>query len=74
MAKLPHVTGRDLLSALRKSGFKLSHVRGSHHYLRRGAGHLVTVPVHAGETIPPGTLKAILRTADLTVEELVELL
>lgn len=74
MAKLPHITGRDLLSALRKNGFELSHIRGSHHYLRRGVGRLVAIPVHAGETIPPGTLKAILRTADLSVEELVELL
>jgi predicted RNA binding protein YcfA (HicA-like mRNA interferase family) len=74
MAKLPHVTGREVVAALRRGGFDLSHVRGSHHYLRRARGRLVPVPVHAGETIPSGTLKSILRLADLTVEGFVELL
>jgi predicted RNA binding protein YcfA (HicA-like mRNA interferase family) len=74
MAKLPHVTGREILAALLRGGFTETHVRGSHHYLRRAGGRLVVVPVHAGETVPPGTLKAILRNADLTVDAFVELL
>ena len=74
MAKLPHVTGQKVLAALRRAGFRLSHVKGSHHYFRREGGRLVPVPVHAGETIPPGTLKSILRLAELTVEEFVALL
>jgi predicted RNA binding protein YcfA (HicA-like mRNA interferase family) len=74
MAKLPHVTGREVVAALRRGGFELSHVQGSHHYFRRAGGRLVVVPVHAAETIPPGTLKSILRSAGLTVEEFIELL
>jgi predicted RNA binding protein YcfA (HicA-like mRNA interferase family) len=74
MAKLPHITGREILAALLRAGFTESHVRGSHHYLRRAGGRLVVVPVHARETVPPGTLKSILRTAEMTVEEFVELL
>jgi len=74
MAKLPHVTGREILAALKRGGFVESHVKGSHHFLRRGGGRLVTVAVHAGETVPPGTLKQILRSAEMTVEDLVELL
>jgi len=74
MARLPRITGRELLAALQRGGFELSHVRGSNHYLRRGAGRIVPVPVHAGETIPSGTLKAILRQADMSVEDLVALL
>ncbi len=74
MARLPHVTGRDILAALLRAGFAESHVRGSHHYLRRPGGRIVVVPVHARETVPPGTLKAILRSAELTVAEFVELL
>ena len=74
MAKLPHVTGQEVLAALRRAGFRLSHVKGSHHYLRREGSRLVTVPVHAGETIPPGTLKSILRLAEITVEEFIALL
>jgi predicted RNA binding protein YcfA (HicA-like mRNA interferase family) len=74
MAKLPHLTGRVLLAALLRNGFVESNVRGSHHYLRRDGGKLVVVPVHAGETVPPGTLRAILRSAEMTVEDLIELL
>jgi predicted RNA binding protein YcfA (HicA-like mRNA interferase family) len=74
MAKLPIVTGRVLLAALLRGGFVESHVRGSHHYLRRDGGPLVVVPVHAGETVPPGTLRSILRKADISVEQLVALL
>ena len=32
------------------------------------------VPVHAGETVPPGTLRSILRSAEMSVAELIELL
>jgi len=29
----------------------------------------VTVPVHEGKIVPPGTLRAILRDADISIEE-----
>ena len=34
----------------------------------------VTVPVHAGRDLKPGTLRSIIRQTSLTVEEFVELL
>jgi predicted RNA binding protein YcfA (HicA-like mRNA interferase family) len=34
----------------------------------------VTVPVHKGKTVPQGTLRAILRDADISVEEFLKLL
>jgi predicted RNA binding protein YcfA (HicA-like mRNA interferase family) len=53
----------------------VTHVRGSHHYLRLpGATGLVTVPVHGNRDLPTGTLRAILRQANITVDELVRLL
>ncbi len=74
--RLPRVTGKDVVAALRRGGFELSHVRGSHHYLRRsgGTGGIVPVPVHAGETLPLGTLRAILRSAELSADDLIALL
>ena len=75
MTRLPWVSGRAVLGALQRAGFSLSHVRGSHHYLRRpGAGFLVVVPVHGNRTLPLGTLRSILRQARLTPEELLQLL
>lgn len=60
-----------MVAALRRAGFELSHVRGSHHYLRRPGGRIIAVPVHAGETLRLGTLASILRTAELTADELI---
>jgi len=34
----------------------------------------VTVPVHKGKAVPTGTLRSILRDADISVEELRKLL
>ncbi len=64
-----------MIRALQRGGFRVTHVRGSHHYLRRGLEpRLVVVPVHGGRDLPLGTLRSILRQADLTAEELTELL
>jgi predicted RNA binding protein YcfA (HicA-like mRNA interferase family) len=69
------VSGRVVVRALQQGGFKFSHTRGSHQYYRKpGVARLVSVPVHANRDLPPGTLRSILRQADLTVEEFIEFL
>lgn len=73
--RLPRVSGRDVVSALERSGFHISHVRGSQIYLRApDAPRLVTVPVHGSRDVLLGTLRSILRQAELTAEELNDLL
>jgi predicted RNA binding protein YcfA (HicA-like mRNA interferase family) len=78
MPKLPQVKGAELVHALQKIGFRITRQRGSHVQLRRDMpdGTVVTfpVPVHAGKTMKPGTLKGILRLAGLEVENLLEIL
>jgi len=74
MTPWPSVTGKDLLSALRKTGFDVVRVRGSHHFLRHPDGRATVVPVHAGETLGPGLLSKILRDCDLDRQQLVRLL
>ncbi|MCH8190526.1 MAG: type II toxin-antitoxin system HicA family toxin [Chloroflexi bacterium] len=70
MTRLPRVSGWEVLRALERGGYALTHVRGSHHYLRKpGASNLVVVPIHGGRDIPLGTLRAILRQASMTPEE-----
>jgi predicted RNA binding protein YcfA (HicA-like mRNA interferase family) len=75
MTGLPVVTPRQLIRALQRAGFVVHHVRGSHHYLRHPAkpGLLVTVPYH-GRDLKRGTLRAILRQAEMSVAELLDLL
>jgi predicted RNA binding protein YcfA (HicA-like mRNA interferase family) len=65
--------GRALIRALRKAGFDVIRVRGSHHFLRHPDGRSSVVPAHAGETIGPGLLRAILRDCEMTPEQLLSL-
>lgn len=75
MTRLPRTSGKALLRALERAGFVPVHIRGSHHYLRRpGAGQLVCVPVHGGRDLPLGTLRAILRQAGMSADELAQYL
>jgi len=70
MARRKRLTGRELIRALKKTGFAVLRVHGSHHRLRHADGRVTTVPVHAGETIGPGLLGQIPRDCDLTHEDL----
>lgn len=75
MSKLPRVTGKEVVAALKRGGFIQVRTRGSHHYLRKpGSGTLVCVPVHAGETLAPKLLKSILEQGGLTEEDFKNLL
>lgn len=69
---LPVVSGRAVVRALAKVGFAEVSQRGSHLKLRDPAGNTVIVPMH--RELARGTLRSILRQADLNVEAFVELL
>jgi predicted RNA binding protein YcfA (HicA-like mRNA interferase family) len=73
--KLPALTAADLLRALRRAGFTVERIKGSHHHLRHGERPTlrVVVPVHRGD-LPAGTVAAILRQAGLTTDEFLTLL
>lgn len=73
MSKLPRISGRDCIKALERAGFKVRRQEGSHVVLRRNEpfGQLV-VPDH--KELDRGTLRAIIRQADLTIDEFVRLL
>lgn len=73
--KLPRVEGREVVRALERAGFAVRRQKGSHVHLRRDSDQSrVTVPVHSGKTIPPGTLRGILRDAGVEVDEFRQLL
>lgn len=72
---LPVVKPRECLRALQKAGFYIAHQTGSHARLfhNNRTELKVTLPIHTKD-IPTGTLKSILRQANLSVEEFIELL
>lgn len=73
--RLPRVECRQLIRVLKRAGFEEQRQRGSHLTMRRVSdGRRVTVPVHEGRTIPPGTLRAILRDAAISADEFHKLL
>ena len=75
MSRLPRVTGKEAVSALKRAGFVVVRIQGSHHHLlKAGSKSLVTVPVHSGEILKPKLLKNILEQAGLTVDEFKNLL
>jgi len=73
---LPVVNGRRVIQTLRRAGFVVDRIVGSHHVLAYPGDptRTVTVPVHSGRDLKPGTLRAIIRQAGFTVEEFAELL
>ncbi len=70
MAKLPSLTGKQLVAALQFLGFELIRTRGSHNFLRHPDGRATVVPVHSGETIGRGLLARILRDCEISQDEL----
>jgi len=71
---LPRVSGRELVAALTRAGYEEDRQKGSHIVLRKSEPphRRVVVPDH--REIAKGTLRAIIKQAGLTVEELVKLL
>jgi len=65
------VTGRELLQALERLGWRGDRVRGSHHIMRSTERPRITlaIPVHGNRTLPIGTQLSILRDAGVDVAE-----
>lgn len=75
MPALPTLKAREVLQALLRGGFYVHHQKGSHARLfHKDRSELrVTIPIHTKD-LPEKTLRRILRQADLTVEEFLQLL
>ncbi|MCI4454554.1 MAG: type II toxin-antitoxin system HicA family toxin [Thermodesulfobacterium sp.] len=74
MTKLPSLTGKDIISILKKVGFEIKRQKGSHVFLQHPDGRATVVPIHSGETIGPGLMAKILRDVNMTKEEFYQLL
>jgi len=70
MSTFPALTGTQLIKALRRFGFDIVRIKGSHHFMRHPDGRCTVVPVHRGETIGRGLFSQILRDCEITRKEL----
>jgi predicted RNA binding protein YcfA (HicA-like mRNA interferase family) len=69
MTKLPRLTGKKVVAALRKAGFDVVRIKGSHYFVGHQDGRVTVGPVHSGETVGPGLLSKILRDCEMTPDE-----
>jgi len=73
MSKLPVVSGRDVVTALAKVGFRLDRQRGSHMMLvRDDPPTTLSVPDH--RELDRGLLRGLLRQASISPEDFARLL
>ncbi len=73
MSKLPVISGKECIKALEKTGYKVIRQKGSHIVLTTSnPTNMLVVPNH--KEIDRGTLRAIIRQANLTIDEFISLL
>jgi len=74
VTRLPRVSGKEVVKALKKVGYEIDHQTGSHIILRHSnpPHRRITVPDH--KELAKGTLRALIRQVGLTVEEFLDLL
>jgi len=72
MSMLPIVSGAKLVKALCKLGYYVRDQKGSHIHLRHKTKRPLTIPNH--DEIARGTLRAIMKDAEITTDELLKVL
>ncbi len=71
MPPLPVISGSTCIAALAKIGYRSARQKGSHVRLECTGRPPVTVPLHS--EIDRGTLRSIIRTAEISVGEFIKL-
>ena len=73
---LPQVPGQRVVRALEKAGFILRRQKGSHAVMvhSQDLTRRCVIPLHGSKPVKPGTLRAILKGANISPEEFRELL
>lgn len=73
MAKLPAVNPKQVLKTLLKFNFEIKRQTGSHIRLIHPDGRATTIAMH-NRDLPKGTLRAILKQSEISLEEFLEML
>ena len=58
------LSGKQIIKLLKKMGWKIIRIQGSHHILVKG-GKRVSVPVHGNKSLAKGTEAAIIKQTGL---------
>ena len=74
MSIYPSLTGKQILKALKKAGFDIKRIKGSHYFMEHPDGRVTVVPVHGKEIIGPGLMNKILHDCELSRDKFLKLL
>ena len=69
MPELRDLSGKEVIAILTREGFIVKRTQGSHTVLRRG-NEVCVVPLH--DELALGTLRNVLRQAQISIEEFME--
>ncbi len=72
MPRLPVISGDRFASAIRRVGYEVDHISGSHMILMNASGHRLSVPKH--EELDRGLLHDLIRDVGLSRDEFLALL
>jgi len=74
--RLPSLAPEEVIRALKKAGFEVIRIKGSHRIMRHrdDPRRATVVPVHAGKDIKRSLLRKIIGDTGLTVDEFKALL
>jgi predicted RNA binding protein YcfA (HicA-like mRNA interferase family) len=68
VAKLPVVSGAHAVKAFQRAGWNVDRQKGSHVVLLK-PGHIASLSVPQHPELAPGTLRALIRAAGMSVDE-----
>ena len=69
MSKLPIISAAQMVKILKHLGFSFVRQSGSHAYYRHPDGRAVVIPMHKGEDLGRGLIRAILREIDIDIAQ-----
>ena len=73
MTRLGGYTGTEVVRAFQNAGWNVVRQKGSHVCLEKPEHEAtLTVPVHKGKDVKKGTLRNLIKDAEMTVDEFLE--
>ena len=73
MVQLPNLSGADVVKAFERLGWEFSRQSGSHMVMTKD-GEMASLSIPKHKEVAKGTLRSLLKAANLTVEEFIKFL
>ena len=70
MASLPALSGKEVVRVFESFGWRVARQRGSHIIMIK-EGEIITLSIPNHKEVAKGTLRSLIRSANLTVDEFV---